>query len=66
MSISLIFPRKSRPDGEGKRARQRNKSAALFTHFLTQKYTPLSTYATENTVHTAYSVSGGTTKKQTL
>ena len=38
MSNDLKFPRESRPDGEGKRARRRNNSAALFTHFLTQTY----------------------------
>ena len=42
MRASLKFARESHADGEGNLARWRNKSAALFTHFLTQKCTPLS------------------------
>ena len=38
----MKFARESHADGEGNLARWRNKSAALFTHFLTQKCTPLS------------------------
>ena len=34
-----------RSEGEGKRASRRNKSATFFTHFPTQKSTPLSTRA---------------------
>ena len=37
LRTNLMFARESRPDGEGKRARRRNKSATFFTHFLTQK-----------------------------
>ena len=42
LSNDLNFARESRPDGEGKRARRRNKKARDFTHFLTQKSTLLS------------------------
>ena len=42
MSHDLKFARESCPDREGKLARRRIKSAAFFTHFLTQKFTPLS------------------------
>ena len=39
LSKNLNLVQESRPDGEGKRARRRNISEALFTHFLTQKST---------------------------
>ena len=42
LSNNLKFARGNRPDGEGKRARRRNKTAALCTHFQTQKSTLLS------------------------
>ena len=37
----MKFARESRPDREWKRARRRNKTAALFTHPMTQKSTLL-------------------------
>ena len=42
LSNDLKFARESGADGEGKLVRRWNKKRAVFTHFLTQKFTTLS------------------------
>ena len=42
MGRNLNVPRERRADGEGKHARRRNQKSAVFTHFLTHKFTLLS------------------------
>ena len=44
MRASLKFARESHADAEGNVAQRRNKSAALFVNFLTQKFTQLNIY----------------------
>ena len=46
MDIFLVKEvREAAPDGDGKRARGRNKKARNFTHFLIHKSTLLSTFS---------------------